>query len=118
MGEGYGEGARGPVDIRSEFRDHSKEMQSYTILYLTREQCVTVDLVFTFTWKENAADIQWCSARYSGSGISVFQDSVCFVFTRAKPESLFSAALHKSVTLLRHLEGSHKYDHPEEERCC
>lgn len=40
-----------------------------------------------------------------------------FVFTRLKPEFLFSDALHKNVTLLRRLEGSRKYGHPEEERC-
>lgn len=32
-----------------------------------------------------------------------------FVFTRLKPGLLFSDTLYKSVTLLRHLEGSHKY---------
>lgn len=49
---------RGPVDAGPEFRDPSKEMHSYTVLRLTKELCVKVDLLFTFNWEANAADIQ------------------------------------------------------------
>lgn len=61
MGKGCGGlwgGDLGPVDASSEFREPSKEMHSYTVLYLTKEQCGTVDLFFTFNWEANAADIQ------------------------------------------------------------
>lgn len=46
------------MDAGSESRDPSKAMHSYTVLYLTKEQCVKVDLLFTFNWEANATDIQ------------------------------------------------------------
>ena len=62
VGEGCGEGARGPGDARSEFRDPSKEVQSYTVLFLTKEQCSKCVSFFTFPWKINAAGPWSCLA--------------------------------------------------------
>lgn len=80
-----------------------KEGQRLAFLSWAEEQCSEVYVSSLLSGKSTLQVSIGCLARYFSSGMSF-----CFVLTRPNPKSLFSNTLHKIVTLLRHLEGSHK----------